>query len=132
VLDALDDDLLSLLATLDQTEWSVFWASTCAGATALLCDHAVPVVLCERSLPDGGWQTVLDHVNRTSRPTRFIVTVRFPDERLWAELLNLGAYDLLAKPFRQSEVLRAVTSAWLSWQGEWERRAKHATPKPIR
>jgi DNA-binding response OmpR family regulator len=33
------------------------------------------------------------------------------DERLWAEVLNLGAYDLLAKPFDVREVLHAVTTA---------------------
>ena len=45
-----------------------------------------------------------------------IVTDRLADERLWAEVLNLGGYDLLLKPFDPEEVLRVVNSAWTSWK----------------
>ena len=44
-----------------------------------------------------------------------IVTSRSADERLWVEALNLGAYDVLAKPFDRDEVLRSVSMAWLNW-----------------
>jgi FixJ family two-component response regulator len=43
------------------------------------------------------------------------VTSRLADEYLWAEALNLGAYDVLAKPFDTSEVMRVVASAWRHW-----------------
>jgi DNA-binding response OmpR family regulator len=33
------------------------------------------------------------------------------DEYLWAEVLNLGGYDLLAKPFRDPEVKRVLAAA---------------------
>jgi DNA-binding NtrC family response regulator len=45
-----------------------------------------------------------------------IVTDRLADERLWAEVLNLGGYDLLLKPFDPEELLRVVSSAWASWK----------------
>jgi DNA-binding NtrC family response regulator len=35
------------------------------------------------------------------------------DEHLWAEALNLGAYDVLAKPFDPTEVVRTLSQAWL-------------------
>ena len=38
-------------------------------------------------------------------------TANVGDEALWAELLNLGGYDVLAQPFDQSEVARVITSA---------------------
>ena len=41
-----------------------------------------------------------------------IVTSRLADERLWAEALNLGAYDVLAKPFDRTEAMRVVAAAW--------------------
>ena len=44
-----------------------------------------------------------------------IVTSRLADEYLWAEALNLGAYDMLAKPFDASEVVRVLGSAWRHW-----------------
>jgi hypothetical protein len=45
------------------------------------------------------------------------VTSRLADERLWAEALNLGAWDVLAKPFDADEVIRigkiAGPNIWL-------------------
>ena len=41
------------------------------------------------------------------------------DERLWAEALNLGAYDVLAKPFDRTEVMRVVSMAWMHWSARY-------------
>jgi DNA-binding response OmpR family regulator len=49
-----------------------------------------------------------------------IVTSRLADEQLWAEALNLGAYDVLAKPFDTEEVIRVLSLAWLHWKHEHE------------
>lgn len=38
------------------------------------------------------------------------------DERLWAEVLNLGGYDVLPTPFEPDEVTRVCTGAWLAWK----------------
>jgi DNA-binding response OmpR family regulator len=64
-----------------------------------------PVVICERSLPDGDWK---DLVGKTPR---LIVTSHAADEALWAEVLNLGGYDVLAQPFDEQEVRRVVAMA---------------------
>ena len=40
------------------------------------------------------------------------MTSRLADEHLWAEALNLGAYDLLAKPFDRMEAMRVLDAAW--------------------
>ena len=34
------------------------------------------------------------------------------DDYLWNEVLSNGGYDVLAKPLRQQDVLRAVKFAW--------------------
>ena len=49
-------------------------------------------------------------------PPLLIVTSRLADERLWAEALNLGAWDVLAKPFEADEVIRIVSIAGQHWQ----------------
>jgi len=49
------------------------------------------------------------------------VTSREPDERLWAEVLNMGRYDVLTKPVEKNELIRAVSRAWQSWEDEWSR-----------
>ena len=52
--------------------------------------------------------------SRARRRSRFlIVTSRLADASLWAEVLNLGGYDLLAKPFNRQEVRHVLTSAWV-------------------
>lgn len=45
-----------------------------------------------------------------------IVVSRVVDDGLWAEVLNLGGYDVLATPFRAREVIRSVSFAWRHWQ----------------
>jgi DNA-binding NtrC family response regulator len=69
------------------------------------------VVLTETRLPDGTWTDVLDLAQQMSLPSAVIVTDRLADDRLWAEVLNLGAYDFLAQPFNACEVQRIVSNA---------------------
>ena len=79
-----------------------------------------PVVICERSLPDGDWK---DLVGKTPR---LIVTSHAADEALWAEVLNLGGYDVLAQPFDEQEVRRVVAMA-----GRVPERPEHLQSSPI-
>jgi DNA-binding response OmpR family regulator len=58
---------------------------------------------------------MLEHISRLPDAPLLIVTSRLADERLWAEALNLGAYDVLAKPFDTAEVVRVVSLAWQHW-----------------
>ena len=44
-----------------------------------------------------------------------VVTARLADDQLWAQALNLGAYDVLAKPFDEQEVIRTLSLAWIHW-----------------
>jgi len=63
-------------------------------------------------LKNGSWIDVLEHANSLSHPPSLIVTSRLADDRLWAEALNLGAWDVLAKPFDRTEVIRSVRAGW--------------------
>lgn len=40
--------------------------------------------------------------------------LRLADEALWVEILNLGGYNLLVKPFHSDEVIRTVHGALLA------------------
>jgi hypothetical protein len=52
------------------------------------------------------------HVARESpRELEVIVTDPLGDARLWAEALNLGAYDLVAQPYYPPEVRRILYHA---------------------
>ena len=60
---------------------------------------------------------MLEQVTILPDPPSLIVTSRLADERLWAEALNLGAYDVLAKPFPPTEAMRVIGAAWRAWGG---------------
>ena len=53
----------------------------------------------------------------TVRSASDAAIVKWPaPERLWAEALNLGAWDVLAKPFEADEVIRIVSIAGQHWE----------------
>ena len=93
----------------------LFTAQNISTARAVLHEHDVSVVFCERDLMPGTWIDILKHTSLLPHPPSLIVTSRLADERLWAEALNLGAWDVLAKPLDRGEVMRSVKTAWLHW-----------------
>jgi hypothetical protein len=49
------------------------------------------------------------------------------DESLWAQVLNLGGFDVLMTPFEPEEVLRITFAAWSHWECDFgARTAKEA------
>ena len=73
------------------------------------------VILTEATLADGNWTDVLDLARDVLPGAEVIVTDRFADGRLWSEVLNRGAYDLLAQPFEAPEVRRILSNACSRW-----------------
>jgi DNA-binding NtrC family response regulator len=79
--------------------------------------HGYRVILTEAGLPDGSWHDVLALSREAWPAADVIVTDLHADARFWAEALNLGAYDLLVKPFCESEVRRILTHACSRFEG---------------
>jgi DNA-binding NtrC family response regulator len=103
------------------SNWRVHAVRSSREAVAWLSGRQIPVVLCEESLPDATWKDMLADVASMPDSPVLIVTSRLADDALWAEVLNLGAYDLLMKPFDATEVFRVVSLAWRHWKSNWER-----------
>jgi len=97
-------------------KWKLVTAPTLQRATTMLRINQIPIALCERDLDHGSWNELLDRAAIMPHSPLLIVTSRWADERLWAEALNLGAYDVLAKPFDATEVVHIVSLAWQHWQ----------------
>jgi DNA-binding response OmpR family regulator len=83
----------------------------------------ISVVVCERDLEDGTWADILSYIQSLPYPPSLFVTSRLADEELWSLVLHLGGWDVLAKPFDRSEVLRSVRYAWEHWCRQTEPRA---------
>jgi DNA-binding NtrC family response regulator len=115
-ISPLQDDHSSLQSIVAHSTWTLFKAERIETALAVCEKHIIPVVLCERDLMPGAWTDVMERLHERPNPPSLIVTSRLADEHLWAKALNLGAWDVLAKPFDRTEVLRSVKSAWQHWQ----------------
>lgn len=121
-------DHTSLGAILERSEqilgrgskWMLRPCATVESAMAALSQARIPVVVTERDLAPGSWRDILENVLRLPDPPMLIVTSRFADDYLWAEALNLGACDVLAKPFDTSAVVHVISSAWQRWIDRYE------------
>ena len=75
------------------------------------CD-AIQVVLIESDAPGSTWKTLLSDLQRRGYAAQLVVTSRTADNGLWAEVLNLGGYDLLhSQPLHRDELQRVIASA---------------------
>ena len=111
----LEEDHEFLQGIIHHSTWNLLHARDLASGLALSQQHEVSVVLCERSLPPVTWIDVLDHMNTLPHPPSLIVTSRLADDQLWSVALNLGAWDVLAKPFDRNEVIHSLKSGWQRW-----------------
>jgi DNA-binding NtrC family response regulator len=85
--------------------------SSVRDARSTLARESYGAILTEAYLGDGTWKDVLDLTEELGIRPAVVVTHRFADDRFWAEVLNLGCYDMLAQPFDAGEVQRILTLA---------------------
>ena len=99
-----------------QFPWRIEHAGGIREALNLIGRDAHHVIVSEKDLPDGNWKDVLEAAAVRRNAPVLIVTSRLADEHLWAEVLNLGGYDVLAQPLDRDEVRRTVSLAWQHWR----------------
>jgi DNA-binding NtrC family response regulator len=119
VVSPLPADRVRLREILSQGNWKLHEASDCSEALASLRDQRLPVLLCARDHADGNWEDLLKATARLPAPSNLIVFSRLADEALWAEVLNLGGFDVLMTPFEPEEVLRVTFAAWSRWERDF-------------
>jgi DNA-binding response OmpR family regulator len=113
-----EEDRVTLNKIFAGSGWRLLATATLAEALPLLNTPCIGAVISECSFPDGhGWKDLLGVIQVMINPPPLIVADRLADVRLWAEVLNLGAQDLLAKPFNTKEVTCAVSVA-CGWHNE--------------
>lgn len=100
------------------SNWESHGVGTCQQALDFLDRHHTSVVLSEPELSDGSWRELLTGLADLSAPPNLIVASRLADHRLWAEVLNLGGFDVLMMPFETEEVLRVTLAAQHNWGGK--------------
>lgn len=111
-----EDDRRELERIIGPCQWKLIWTPTCAGAIEAVQQNVAPIVISGRTFADGGWRDIWNRLRTRLNPPMYILASRLADEALWAEVLNLGGYNLLLKPFRAEEVIRTVHGALMSWK----------------
>ena len=91
--------------------WKLIEARDRRHAMKVLDRKPVHVVITEADLPNWKWKNVLSDLRRLAQTPQLIVTSRTADDYLWAEVLNLGGYDVLPQPLQRDEVERVVAAA---------------------
>ena len=109
------EDASALRQILRHSDWNLTFSTGAAEAAEHLTARTHSVIICERDLPDGSWKNILQQTEQLANTPLLLVVSKHADENLWAEVLNLGGYDVLLKPFDRGEVVRVVNMAWRCW-----------------
>jgi DNA-binding response OmpR family regulator len=109
--------------------WKAYRAYGYREASKWLMRDRMTVIICDSHLPDGDWKDILSQVQVLPEPPYVVVASGLASDCLWAEVLNLGGYDVLAKPFIREEVVRVAGLAWMNWKRDVDSRAS-APRKP--
>jgi hypothetical protein len=96
--------------------WRLFEAQDREFSMECLEHNPVQVVISKADMANWNWRHVLDDLQELAKPPQLIVTSRTAEESLWAEVLNIGGYDVMALPFERFEVERVIASAYRHFQ----------------
>ena len=101
-------DCRTLRETAGRLSQSVVACADVRDARRAIRWYAPEIVVCE-ARETGNWQELLQEA-QAARSLLLIVS-RHADERLWAEVLNLGGFDVLSLPVDRDELRRVLSSA---------------------
>lgn len=108
-----DREDIALLETIfQQQQWKLHTLDSLNSASDLLRKNPVSVVITERDQSEGDWRDLLGQTQDSPFRPLVVVISRFADERLWAEVLNRGGHDVIAKPLREFDVLWVLRHAF--------------------
>ena len=98
------DDHFASPEMLAESHWKWHQAVSCREALRILKQASIAVVIWKRDQSDLCWRDLLDAGVKLTAPSSLMVSSRHTDEQLWGEVLNLGGYDVLARPFAREDV----------------------------
>ena len=97
---------------LSESEMDVFSAENVKEAQEKLAGAVkYDLAFVDSELADGSWRDVLQFIVASNIGCEMVVCSRCGDERLWAEVIQCGAFDLVPEPFEKQEILRIIRSA---------------------
>jgi DNA-binding NtrC family response regulator len=115
-----EEDHLSLQRICSHSSWKLHQARNYREALACLEKNQISVIISECEVPPYNWRILLNHLADGEHPPRLIVTSWHADDHLWAEVLNVGGFDVLRKPFEPRGLYQVVSLAWRTWNDACE------------
>ena len=110
-----DEDRRLLASICSRNRWHLLFADTCEEARIALHKLQAPVILCDRDLPGRRWRETVQDLASSPHRACIILVSEVVDTYLWNEVVRTGGYDVLSKPLREDDVVRAVRLAWSYW-----------------
>jgi FixJ family two-component response regulator len=124
VIDEQDRRLLAGLGSRNQ--WGVTFADNFETAQALSIQLRAAAVLCDRYVPGREWREVVATLSQSHHRPCVLLVSSVVDDYLWNEVVRRGGYDVLSKPLREEDLVRAIKLAWAYWNSAARRRAHAA------
>ena len=90
-------------------------ALTCEKAAAMLRQYRYPVVVTDRTMPDGTWLDIQHACDARSNPPQVIVLAAAGDYTLWADALLAGVLDALYRPLTDQPLSAAIAVGYRRW-----------------
>lgn len=100
-----------------RTKWKLHHAFTGSDALELIHHCAIGVIIVDEALDTASWNCLLDELQHTTLMPKLLVASLLAEGGC-AEALNSDAFDILARPLNQEEVLHSISMAWLAWRYE--------------
>ena len=110
-----DSERRALAGICSRNRWNLLFVGTREEARRVLDKVKAPVILCDRDLPGDGWRETVEDLASSSHRACIILVSGVVDTYLWNEVVLTGGFDVLSKPLREDEVVRAVRLAWSYW-----------------
>jgi AmiR/NasT family two-component response regulator len=88
------------------------WAHVLQLAGAVI----IPVMLCDRAVPELDWPRGLEQLRRPSRPPTLILLSDLEAGTLWQDAVGYGVFDMLFRPLRQERLITALDLARIDWE----------------
>jgi DNA-binding NtrC family response regulator len=95
---------LILLRILEDLGVSTFASATLAEAEEVLSRHPIALVFCDDRLTDGSYRDLLQRLRTSKQSPHTVVTSRTGEWKEYLEALGLGAFDMIQRPYRSTDV----------------------------
>lgn len=108
VIDDIPDTLATLFELLSSEGYKVTTAISGEEALPIVERNRPDLIVCDLSMPGLDGMEVLARIKRMAPEVRFIFLTAYGTPESYVQGLDLGARDMLLKPFKNEELLRVV------------------------